>query len=736
MKFIPQYNIMDCGPACLAMIANEYGKKYTLKYLREKSFLTRDGVSLLGISEAAQSIGFETITTKISLEQLLDLPRPCVVHWDQNHFVVLEKIKGSKKNNKSFFKKDLLFKIADPAYGFLYFKESEFLKHWMSSNDNKGVALFLNPTDYFYELSPPTEKKINIKYLIDILLQHKKQFLWMLLSLLLGNLVNIAFPFLTQNLIDKGITDKKVSIIQLILFAQISLYLGAMTVEIIRNWIVLKVGTKISITIISDFLKKLLQLKIKFFDTKMMGDFTQRIQDNERIESFLTSQSLITIFSIISFCVFFVILGYYNYTILFIYLFLTVLSIFWSAYFLKRRSILDFYKFKLKSENQNTIYEIINGVTEMKLNQFQDFKNKEWQKIQDKLLEINSRVLKLTQFQIGGFEIINQFKNIIVTYISAICVIKGEMSLGELMAISFILGQMISPLNSITTFFYSLQDAKLSLKRLSEVQYHEDEENENLVPLPKTDLTNKTGINIKNISFQYEGPKSPFVLKDINFTIPDGKTTAIVGASGSGKTTLMKLLLKFYEPTQGELFFNSENINNISPKNLRENCGVVMQEGFIFSDTIERNIAMGDENINKEKLQNAVKIANIEGFTNALPLGYNTKIGASGNGISGGQKQRILIARAVYKNPHYIFFDEATSALDAENEKIIHDNLQSFFKGKTIIIVAHRLSTVKNADQIIVLKNGEIVEQGNHQNLVNRKADYYNLVKNQLELGN
>ena len=736
MKFIPQYNIMDCGPACLAMIANEYGKKYTLKYLREKSFLTRDGVSLLGISEAAQSIGFETITTKISLEQLLDLPRPCVVHWDQNHFVVLEKIKGSKKNNKSFFKKDLLFKIADPAYGFLYFKESEFLKHWMSSNDNKGVALFLNPTDYFYELSPPTEKKINIKYLIDILLQHKKQFLWMLLSLLLGNLVNIAFPFLTQNLIDKGITDKKVSIIQLILFAQISLYLGAMTVEIIRNWIVLKVGTKISITIISDFLKKLLQLKIKFFDTKMMGDFTQRIQDNERIESFLTSQSLITIFSIISFCVFFVILGYYNYTILFIYLFLTVLSIFWSAYFLKRRSILDFYKFKLKSENQNTIYEIINGVTEMKLNQFQDFKNKEWQKIQDKLLEINSRVLKLTQFQIGGFEIINQFKNIVVTYISAICVIKGEMSLGELMAISFILGQMISPLNSITTFFYSLQDAKLSLKRLSEVQYHEDEENENLVPLPKTDLTNKTGINIKNISFQYEGPKSPFVLKDINFTIPDGKTTAIVGASGSGKTTLMKLLLKFYEPTQGELFFNSENINNISPKNLRENCGVVMQEGFIFSDTIERNIAMGDENINKEKLQNAVKIANIEGFTNALPLGYNTKIGASGNGISGGQKQRILIARAVYKNPHYIFFDEATSALDAENEKIIHDNLQSFFKGKTVIIVAHRLSTVKNADQIIVLKNGEIVEQGNHQSLVDKKADYYNLVKNQLELGN
>lgn len=738
MKFIPQYNIMDCGPACLAMIANKYGKKYTLKYLREKSFLTREGVSLLGISEAAQNLGFETITTKINLEQLLDLPRPCILHWKQNHFVVLEKIKGSKKNKKnfkSFFKKDLKFKIADPSYGFLYFKKEDFLSNWIS-DDNKGVALFLNPTEDFYISSPPIENKISINYLTDLLNQHKKQFLWMFICLFLGNLINVTFPFLTQNLIDKGIENKNLSLVQLILFSQISLFLGSMTVEIIRNWIVLKVGTKISITIISDFLKKLLQLPIKFFDTKIIGDFTQRIQDNERIESFLTSQSLVTIFSIISFCIFFVILGYYNYTILFIYLFLTIIAIFWSVYFLKKRSILDFYKFQLKSENQSAIYEIINGVTEMKLNQFQDFKNKEWQKIQEKLFKINTRVLKLYQFQIGGFEIINQIKNIIVTYIAATCVIKGKMTLGELMAISFILGQMISPLNSITTFFYTFQDAKLSLERLSEVQNHEDEENEKLIPLSKANSTKQNGIKFNNISFQYEGPKSPYVLKDINFIIPEGKITAIVGASGSGKTTLMKLLLKFYEPTEGELSFNSDNINNISPKSLRENCGVVMQDGFIFSDTIERNIATGDENINKVKLQNAVKIANIEEFVKSLPLGYNTKIGASGNGISGGQKQRILIARAVYKNPHYIFFDEATSALDSENEKIIHDNLQQFFKGKTVLIIAHRLSTVKNADQIIVLKNGEIAEIGNHQQLVKNKADYFNLVKNQLELGN
>jgi ATP-binding cassette subfamily B protein len=738
MKFIPQHNIMDCGPACLAMIANKFGKKYSLKYLREKSFLTREGVSLLGISEAAQSIGFETITTKINLEQLLDLPRPCILHWKQNHFVILVKVKGSKnKNNsiKSLFKGDLVFKIADPSHGFISLKENVFLKSWLS-DENKGIALFLNPTDDFYKSIPPLENKISIKYLVELLKQHKKQFLWMFLCLLLGNLINISFPFLTQNLIDNGIANKNSSLIKLILFSQISLFLGSMTVEIIRNWIVLKVGTTISIKIISNFLNKIIALPISFFDTKIIGDFTQRIQDNERIESFLTSQSLITIFSIISFCVFFIILGYYDYKILFIFLVLTILAIAWSVFFLKKRSILDFYKFQLKSENQSAIYEIINGVTEMKLNQFQDYKNNEWQKIQNKLLKINTRVLKLHQFQIGGFEIINQVKNILVTYLAATYVIKGSMTLGELMAISFILGQMISPLNSITTFFYSFQDAKLSLERLSEVQNHDEEENESLIALPKLNLNFQNGIEFNNLSFQYEGPKSPYILKNINFTIAEGKITAIVGASGSGKTTLMKLLLKFYEPTQGELNFNSENINNISPKSLRQNCGVVMQDGYIFSDTIERNIATGDGIINKEKLKRAVKIANIEVFIESLPLKYNTKIGASGNGISGGQKQRILIARAVYKNPHYIFLDEATSALDAENEKIIHDNLQEFFKGKTVVIIAHRLSTVKNADNIIVLKHGEIVEQGNHHELVYNKAGYYNLVKNQLELGN
>lgn len=501
----------------------------------------------------------------------------------------------------------------------------------------------------------------------------------------------------------------------------------------------LYVGTKLSITIISDFLKKLLQLPIKFFDTKLMGDFNQRIQDNERIEEFLTSQSLMTFFSIITFSVFFGVLWYYDITILLVYLVLTILAVGWSFYWLKKRKMLDYYKFQQRSENQESIYEIINGVTEMKLNQFENFKRNEWENIQQKLFKINVRILKIDQFQLSGFEFLNQLKNILVTFLAATFVVKGKMTLGELLAVSYIIGELNSPVNQLVNFFRSLQDAKLSLERLNEVQNHpmeEDEETFQQLQIEKSTISENNGIQFDKVSFQYEGPKSPYVLKDIDFFIPEGKITAIVGASGSGKTTLLKLLLKFYSPTDGNIFYNSVNSAKISPKSLRENCGVVMQDGFIFSDTIERNIATGDKIINYQKLNEAVKITNITDFIEQLPLKFNTKIGASGNGISGGQKQRILIARAVYKNPHYIFLDEATSALDAENEKIIHDNLQTFFKGKTVVIIAHRLSTVKNADQIIVLKEGEIVECGNHQSLVNSKSYYFNLVKNQLELGN
>jgi len=734
MNFIPQHDQMDCGPACLSMISTHYNKRYTLKYLRENSYLTRDGVSLLGIIEAAENIGFDTLSVKITLSGLIEENEllPAILHWNQNHFVVLSRI------SKNIFTKKYSFHLADPAHGFIKLSEDNLKKSWQSEGEN-GIVLYLKPTEKFHESKPFIEENFTLKYLFAYLIPYKKQFILMFALLLLGSAVTLIFPFLTQNLIDKGVNVKNLNYIKIILLAQLSLFLGSMLINIYRNWLLLFVGTHVSITIISDFFKKMLQLPIKFFDTKLMGDFNQRIQDNERIEDFLTSQSLITFFSIITFSVFFGVLWYYDVKILIIYLLLTILSVSWSLFWLKKRKILDYFRFQLRGENQESIYEMLNGVTEMKLNQFDEFKRNQWEIIQKKLFKNNIRILKIDQLQLSGFDFLNQVKNILVTFFAATYVVENKMTLGALMSVSYIIGQMNSPVNQLVGFFRSLQDAKLSLDRLNEVQNNETEENSYLkkIPFNEKNKKNKTqnGISIQNLSFQYEGPKSPFVLKDINLFIPEGKITAIVGASGSGKTTLMKLLLRFYNPVLGQIFFNEMNILEISPKNIRENTGVVMQDGFIFSDSIERNIATKDEVIDKKTLKKSIKIAHLEEFTKSLPLHFKTKIGAAGNGISGGQKQRILIARAVYKNPQYIFFDEATSALDAENEKIIHDNLQEFFKGKTVLIIAHRLSTVKNGDQIIVLKNGKIVEIGNHQELVALKNEYFNLVKNQLELG-
>jgi ATP-binding cassette, subfamily B, bacterial len=731
-KFIAQHDQMDCGSACLSMIAKYHGKNYSLQYLRDISFTSREGISLQGLIDSANVIGLDAFPVKLNFKELIQNKSslPCILHWSQNHFIVLTKIK------KKLFTNNYEFQIADPDSGVINLSTEQFLKYWISDKDT-GVCLFLIPNDHFYQRAEVNEVKLSIKKTLQLLKPFKNKFFTLMLLLLLGSGLSFVFPFLTQNLIDNGVNKKNVDYIGLILLFQLGLFSGYITIEIIRNWIMLHVGTRLSITIISDFLKKLLQLPLRYFDSKMNSDFNQRIQDNERIEEFLTSQSLVTFFSIISFSVFFGVLWYYNFKILFVYLSLTIISVLWSFFWMKKRKMLDYYRFKQRSENQESIYEMLHGVAEMKLNQFADYKLEKWREIQQKLFKINIRTLKLNQLQLSGFEFINQIKNIIVTFLAATFVVQGKMTLGELLSVSYIVGQMNSPVGQLITFFRSLQDAKLSLVRLNEVQDHPEEEIAGQVAL-ETNSKNSfnQGIEFKNLSFQYESSRSPYVLKDINFTIPEGKITAIVGASGSGKTTLMKLLLKFYKATQGKLNFNAIDINDISALSIRKNCGVVMQDGFIFSDTIERNIATGDEVINKEKLKQAVSIANIEEFITSLPLQYNTKIGASGNGISGGQKQRILIARAVYKNPQYIFFDEATSALDSENEKIIHENLQTFFKGKTVLIIAHRLSTVKNADQIIVLKNGKIVEQGNHASLVNSKKEYYNLVKNQLELGN
>lgn len=730
--FIPQYDQMDCGPACLAMVTAHYGKDFGLQFLRDKCFISREGVSLLGVKEAAEKINLSGEGAKLNHDQLSNELLPCIIHWNQNHFVVLYQI------TKNIFTGKKKYKIADPGHGLISLSEEKFIKGWLDGAE-KGIALFLEPAIGFQDQILPEKEEISIRYLLTYLKPYKKEITWLFVLLILGTATTLVFPILTQKLIDDGVNKKDLSLITYILLAQLTFFLGNITFGIFRNWIMLVVGTKINIQIISDFLKKMLKLPIKFFDTKLMGDFNQRIQDHERIEQFLTSQSLMTLFSMLSFSVFFGVLWYYDFQILVVYMLLTVVSVGWSLFWMQKRKILDYFKFQQRSANQDSIYEIINGVSEMKLNDFEEFKRKEWEVIQHKLFKVNIRILKLDQIQLSGFDFINQLKNIIVTFLAASFVVKGGMTLGALLSVSYIIGQMNAPIGQLINFFRSMQDAKLSLARLNEVQNHQEEEQEGQVPLMSKAYLEQNGIQkgiyFKDVSFQYEGPQSPFVLKNINLFVPEGKVTAIVGASGSGKTTLMKLLLKFYDPTKGEIYFNHLNIKDISPQDLRKNAGVVMQDGFIFSDTIERNIVTNDENIDYYKLSKAAETANIKDFIQSLPMNLHTKIGASGNGISGGQKQRMLIARAVYKDPHFLFLDEATSALDSENEKVIHENLQTFFKGKTVIIIAHRLSTVKKADQIIVLKQGEITEWGSHQELVTKKSEYYNLVKNQLELG-
>lgn len=723
---------MDCGPSCLVMIAKHYGKVFSLPFIRDNSFITKNGVSLLGIAQAAQNIGFETISAKLTLEKLKEKKDtfPCVVHWNQSHFVVLYKIKKSKFSGKYFFY------MADPAHGLIKLSEENFCKGWLSSN-NLGVALFLSPTDSFFEQTDIVEKN-NFSYLLTYLKPFKWNMIKILSTLFIGSILTLIFPFLTKSLVDKGINVKDIHFVTLILLAQLSLFFGHTIVEIIRNRILLYVGSRININIISDFLGKLMLMPLRYFDAKRIGDLTQRIQDHKRIEVFLTSQSIQTLFSIINFSVFFGVLAYFNWYILLVYVALTFLSILWVIFFLRKRKILDYNRFELLADNQSTTYELITGMQEIKLNSFEEYKKNQWKEVQEKLLKVNIKVLNLDQYQLSGYEFLNNIKNILVTFIVAHNVIKGNLTLGSMLSISYIIGEMNSPINQLIVFFRSLQDAKLSFSRLNEIHNYEltDKPKSTSNNNSKNSNTNTQDIIFNNVSFQYEGPKSPQVLKNINFSIPKNKITAIVGSSGSGKSTLLKLLLKYYNPTIGSIIINNENLIDLNLESWREEYGVVMQEGFVFSETIERNIATSDLEIDQQKLEKAIQIANLNEYINNLPLGIKTKIGSSGSGISGGQKQRILIARAVYKNPNYLFFDEATSSLDAENEKIIMENLNTFFENKTVIIVAHRLSTVKNADQIIVLKNGEITETGTHNQLVKNKADYFNLVKNQLELGN
>lgn len=721
---------MDCGPTCLRMVTKHYGKNISLQDIRQLASTTREGSSLLGISEAAEKIGFRTIGVKVTYEKLLeDTPFPCIAHWNQNHFVVIYKIK-----------RDRVF-IADPGHGLLKYTKDEFLKSWKSTN-NEGILLLLEPTPEFYEEETiPSFSKEEGKgggakgfsFLFKYLLRYKKLLVQLIIGLLAGSLLQLIFPFLTQSIVDIGVQNNDVKFIYLILFAQLMLFFGRITIEIIRSWILLHISSRINISLVSDFFVKLMKLPISFFDTKMTGDIMQRINDHHRIESFLTSTTLSVLFSFVNLIVFGFVLAYYNLHIFSVFFIGSALYFIWILFFLKRRADLDYKRFSQNSQNQSKVMELIAGMQEIKLHNAERQKRWQWENIQVRLFKLNIKGLTLEQTQNAGSSLINELKNIFITFLSAKLVIDGQITLGMMLSISYITGQLNGPIMQLVGFTQSLQDARLSLERLSEI--HNKQNEESSLNETTSEIEPNAAIELKNVAFQYTGMYGDMVLKELDLVIPSNKITAVVGTSGSGKTTLMKLLLKFYEPITGEIKIANQNLNSISPKAWRDKCGVVMQEGYIFSDTIANNIAVGEESIDKEKLRHAVTIANIKEHIESLPLGYNTKIGMEGIGLSTGQKQRILIARAVYKNPDYLFFDEATSALDANNEKVIMNNLNEFFKGKTVLIIAHRLSTVKNADQIIVLDKGKIVELGNHTELTAKRGVYYELVKNQLELG-
>ncbi len=722
--FYPQLDAMDCGATCLRMVARHFGRSYAIDFLREATHLEKDGVSLMGISDGAEKIGFRTLGVKVTFEKLFsELPLPCIAHWRQNHFVVVYRVTKSH------------IWVADPAAGKFKITRQEFLDGWASPSDSgqsEGIILLLETTPNFFEQDESVSKIKSFSYLFSYLFQYKKLLFQLVLGLFFASIIQIIFPFLTQSIVDIGIVNQDISFIYLILIAQTTLFLSKLSIEFIRSWILLHIGTRININLVSDFLVKLMKLPIRFFDTKLTGDLIQRIQDNHRVEHFLTSSALFTAFSAFNFLIFGVILFFYNVTIFIIFLISTVAYLLWILFFLSQRRILDYKRFDQMADNQSSMIELINGMSEIKLHNAEKQKRWAWEKIQAKLFKVNIKYLALDQYQRTGASLINESKNILITIVSAKSVTEGKMTLGMMLAVQYIIGQLNAPLEMMVQFILSAQDAKISLERMNEIHSKEDED-ENVT---NSVINNFNGdIIFEKVSFKYGAEYSKDILRNIQIKIPKGKTTAIVGTSGSGKTTLLKLMMRFYDPISGQIRVGGQLLSQIHSHDWREQCGAVLQDGFLFSESIAQNITIGANKIEPLKLIYASKIANIHQFIESLPLGFNTKIGQDGIGLSQGQKQRLLIARAVYKNPEYLFFDEATNALDAYNEMIIMENLTEFFKQKTVIIVAHRLSTVKNADNIIVLEDGEVMEQGTHSQLVALKGAYYYLIKNQLELG-
>lgn len=720
-----QADTKDCGPTCLKIIVKYFDKDISVQSLRDLSETTRVGSSLLGLSDAAEELGLRSLGVKLNLEHLEKAELPCIVHWNKNHYAVLYKIR-----NDTYF-------ISDPAHDLISYSKKEFLNHWIGGNSNEftaeGIALLVEPTPTFYDSKfEEDSKEFGFKFLFKYIRKYKN-FIWQLIiGLLVASLLQVMVPFLTQSVVDVGIKNQDINFVYLVLFAQLALFIGRTSIEVIRSWILLHLSTRINISLVSDFFIKLMKLPIAYFDTRMTGDILQRINDHRRIERILTTSSLSVLFSTFNLIVFGFVLAYYSVLLFGIFIVGSFLYFFWIVVFLKKRRDLDYKRFSQYSQEQSKVIELINGMQDIKLHNAEKKKRWGWEFVQAKLFKVSIEGLALEQYQSVGSGFINEVKNIVITILSAKLVIDGDITLGMMLAISYIVGQMNSPIAQLIGFIREVQDAKISLDRLAEIHNKEDEDKDGSAKL--RDLPDNSGITLSNISFRYTG-SNKVVLKNISFNIPANKVTAIVGASGSGKSTLMKLILGFYDPEEGEVSLGAHNLKNVSQKFWREQYGVVMSEGYIFNDSIADNIAIGDDRVNKEKLAHAVDVANIKNFIEDLPLTYNTKIGSEGTGISTGQKQRLLIARAVYKNPNYLFFDEATSALDANNEKTIMEKLDIFFQDRTVLVIAHRLSTVKNADQIIVLNEGEVIEVGNHKSLIEKRGSYYELVKNQLDIG-
>ena len=727
LKWVKQHDSMQCGVSCLAMICRYYGKNYSLEYLDNFCHANVSGVSMLGIADGAKNIGLNTMTVAASIDELKEIVLPCILHWNQNHFVVLYNI---SKNGKHY-------KIADPGKGMITYTQEELESHWISSmtdGEPSGIAMQLTPTKEFYNhiCDKATEKR-SFRFLFGYLIQYKKYFSLIIFGLSLGCILQLIMPFLTQWIVDIGIRHKDIGFIWLILLGELIIVVGKTATDFIRRWLLLHISMRINISLISDFFIKLLKLPMSFFDTKLMGDLLQRIGDHTRVQNFLTGQVLNIIFTFLSFIIFGIVLFIYNSFIFGIFIIGSISYGLWIVSFLKRRKVLDYELFEQQAINQNKTYQLITSMQEIKLQDCERRRRWEWEDAQAELFSVQMKVLKLQQTQEAGSIFINEVKNIIITVLAATSVINGHMTLGAMLAVQYIIGQLNSPIEQFMSFIYSLQDVKISLERINEIHEGKDEETKaNQV----TRFDTEKSIAVKNIDFKYDIHALKKTIDGVSLNIPEGKITAIVGESGSGKTTLIKLMLGYYPVLSGEISIAGRNINEYNLKWWRRHCGVVMQDGVIFSESIARNIAVDDGDIDVARLEQAAKIANIHDYVIGLPLKYNTIIGRDGVGLSQGQKQRILIARAVYKNPDFIFLDEATNALDAKNERAIVENLNEFYKGRTVIIVAHRLSTVKNADQIIVIEKGKIIETGNHVSLIEKKGAYYNLVKNQLELGN